>query len=110
MYLATLTFYVKKSLLKEFLSWYGTSVKTTKRFSGCLDVEVHVEQSSENSMAVTVLALQTWSDADSHKKYLSYREITGFKSTYTKFLAGKTELKVFDRVIFPNDETECYKI
>merc|ERR1711997_291830 len=95
MHLVTLTFPVKTEHLEKFLSWHGTSIKTTQRFSGCLDVEVHMENCSKNEKSVRVLPLQTWADIDSHKKYLKYREATGYQSTYAKFLSGNTELTIF---------------
>ena len=118
MHLVTLTFPVKSEHLEKFLSWHGTSIKTTQRFSGCLDVEVHIENKnssscSNNKEIVRVLTLQTWADIDSHKEYLKYREATGYQSTYAKFLSGrKAELTIFDRIEkknLPNDETEFYK-
>ena len=114
MHLTTLTFPVKSAHLTEFLSWYGTSIKTTKRFSGCLDVEVqvenHVQENTANhSGTVRVLTLQTWADIDSHKTYLSYREATGYRSTYAKFISGSVDSTSFTKAKFPSDETEFFK-
>ena len=118
MYLTTLSYPVKSEHLAEFLSWYGTSIKTTKRFSGCLDVEVHVEKSydvqentakNHSGTTVRVLTLQTWADIDSHKTYLSYREATGYRSTYAKFISGSVDSTSFTKAKFPSDETEFFK-
>lgn len=66
----------------------------TRRYEGCLGIELHRNQADPNSF----ILIEEWETGAHHKKYIAWRAETGAMKQVGSYLIGQPVFRYFDHI------------
>ena len=84
---------VKPESVEEFKAYMKEILPSTRTYSGCLGVDLQVNQDDATNM----VAVEEWETREHHQKYAAWRTETGVLGHIASMLAGAPSVRYFDK-------------
>ncbi len=84
----------KDGQVQALISLFTDTLDDTRAFDGCINVELHTETISPN----TVFMVEEWASKSAYDKYLAWRGERGDMEKLMSLVAAKPTIRFFERV------------